>query len=345
MQTYHKSILTMLLLFCSITIFAQENQAAMALLKEGTALHDARKYPEAIAKYDEALKIDPKNSIVLYEKAFTLYASAKTDDALAILEKLVVSDKSARTYALLGNIYDERKDFNKAVSAYTKGVAVAPKDANLWYNLSVSYLIQKNHVQAEAAAIQAIKANPKHASSQRAYAMATYNEGKHINSILAWCNFLIMEPQTQRSIEALTYVKHMLYKNIKGNTMTMGGNDESTKAQQMAIALSVTGGLAIAQKAASNNGTSITPLDSLTIPLQFILKLAVEKKDPANTVFFNKYYADFFGALANTEYLNSFFRYITISAFRNDNIAWLKEHQDNLKGLITWVNTTKRETE
>jgi tetratricopeptide (TPR) repeat protein len=345
MQTYHKSILTLLLLFCSLTIFAQENQAAMALLKEGTALHDARKYDEAIAKYDAALKIDPNNSIVLYEKAFTLYASGKADGALAILEKLVTTDKSARTYALLGNIYDERKDFDKAVSNYTKGVAVAPKDGNLWYNLSVSYFIQKKYAQAEAAAVEAIKINPRHASSQRAYAMATYNEGKHINSILAWCNFLIMEPQTQRSVEALTYVKHILYFNVKGNSMTMGGNDESTKAQQIAIALSVTGGLAIAQKAASNNGTSITSLDSLTIPLQFIFKLSAEKKDPANSVFFNKYYADFFGALANTEYTNAFYRYITLSIFKDANVAWLKEHQDNVKGLITWVNTTKREME
>lgn len=345
MQTYHKSILTLLLLFCSLTIFAQENQAAMALLKVGTALHDARKYPEAIAKYDEALKLDPNNSIVIYEKAFTLYASGKTDDALKILEKLVTTDKSARTYALLGNIYDERKDFDKAISNYTKGVSVAPKDGNLWYNLSVSYLIQKNYAQAEAAATEAIKINPRHASSQRAYALATYNEGKHINSLLAWCNFLIIEPQTQRSAEALTYIKHILYFNVKGNNMRMGGTDELTKSQQMTVALSVTGGLAIAQKAESNNDASVTSLDSLSLPLQFIFKVAAEKKNPANTTFFNKYYADFFGALANTEYSKAFFRYITISAFRNDNIAWLKEHQDNLKGLISWINTTKRETE
>jgi tetratricopeptide (TPR) repeat protein len=253
MQTYHKSILTLVLLFCSITIFAQENQAALALLKEGTALHDAKKYDEAIAKYDAALKIDPNNSIVIYEKAFTLYASGKSNDAITILEKLVTTDKSARVYALLGNIYDERKDFDKAVNNYTKGVAVAPKDGNLWYNLSVSYFIQKNYAQAEAAATEAIKINPRHVNSQRAYALATYGEGKHINSILAWCNFLIIEPQTQRSIEALTYVKHMLYFNVKGNNMTMGGTDELTKSQQMTIALSVAGGLGIARKERHSN--------------------------------------------------------------------------------------------
>ncbi|MES2376452.1 MAG: tetratricopeptide repeat protein [Bacteroidota bacterium] len=317
----------------------------MALLKEGTALHDARKYPEAIAKYDEALKIDPNNAIIIYEKAFTLYASGKSNDAITILEKLVTTYKSARVYALLGNIYDERKDFNKAISYYTKGVAVAPKDGNLWHNLSVSYFIQKNYAQAEAAATEAIKINPKYVNSQRAYALATYYEGKHINSILAWCNFLIIEPQTPRSVEALTYIKHMLYFNVKGNNMTMGGTDELTKSQQMTIALSVAGGLGVAQKAAEHNGKTITPLDSLSLPLQYIFKIAAEKKDAGNPVFFNKYYADFFGALANTEYTNAFYRYITISVYRNDNIAWLNEHQDNLKALITWVNTTKRETE
>jgi Tfp pilus assembly protein PilF len=345
MQTYHKSLLTLLLFFCSATMFAQDKQAAMTLLKEGTALHDAKKYDEAIAKYDEALKIDPGNSTVMYEKSFTLYASGKPNDAVVILEKISSSDPNPRVYALLGNIYDDQKAFDKAISNYNKGIALAPNDGNLWYNISVSYIYQKNFAQAEAAAAQSIKINPRHPNSQRVYAMATYNEGKHINSILAWCNFLIMEPQTQRSVEALTYVKHMLYFNVKGSNITLDRKNEKNALQQMTVAFSVTSGLAIANTAAGNSGNAITSLDSLSLPLQSIFKISAEKKDPQNTVFFNKYYADFFGALAKTEYLDAFFRYITLSAFKNDNIAWLKEHPDNLKALTTWINTTKRETE
>lgn len=342
MQTNFKTLLTLLLLFCSGLLFAQENKAALALMNEGTALHDGKKYDEAIAKYDEALKIDPKNALVTYEKAFSLYASGKANDAVGILEKLVLTDKSPRVYALLGNIYDERKDFDKAINNYTKGVALAPKDGNLWYNLSVSYMIQQKYAQAEAAATEAIKINPKHANSQRTYALANFNEGKYVNSILAWCNFLIMEPQTPRSVEACRYIMFMLYRNVKGNNITVGGTDEQTKAQQMTVSMAVLASLTANKTIADK---PLTTFDSLTAPLPMIYKITAEKQDMGNSVFFNKYYANFFGDLANTEYLDSFFRYITLSVFKNDNISWLKEHQENVKGLTTWVNTRKRETE
>lgn len=344
MKTYHKLTLTLLLLFCSAITFAQDNQA-MTLMKEGTALHDAKKYDEALAKYDAALKIEPNNTTVLYEKAFTLSVSGKLNDAMPILEKLAITEPTPRVYALLANIYDDRKLYDKSIIYYNKGIALEPRDANLRFNLSISYLLQKKYPEAEAAATEAIKLNPKHASSHRAYAIATYNEGKHVNSIMAWCNFLIIEPQTQRSIEALTYIKHMLYFNVKENTMKVGGTDELTTGQQLGIALAVSTGLTISQNADGNNSAKVSSLDSLTSPLPAIFRLTFEKDEPTNTLFFKKYYAKFFSDLANSGYMQAFDRYITISAFENDNIAWLKEHQDNLNALTTWVNTYKRETE
>lgn len=300
-----KISIAVLLTFSCATLFAQEKNAQVdAFFKEGIALHDARKFDEAIAKYDEALKIEPNNSLLLYEKAFSFSASGKKDEALALLEKLATTDKSPRVFALLANIYDERKEFDKAVNYYKQGLAVAPKDGNLWYNLSVSYLFQKKYAEADAAATEAIKVNLKHANSQRAYAIANYNEGRYFNSILAWCNFLIMEPQTQRSVEALTYIKHMLYKNVKGTNINLSGTDELTNVQQLAISMAVTAALMEKKKTAQNG--VVTLLDSLTAALPTIFNIAAEQQDKKNTVFFNKYYANFFGDMAKTEYLEPF---------------------------------------
>ncbi|MFD2144690.1 tetratricopeptide repeat protein [Mucilaginibacter antarcticus] len=239
-----KILLTIVLIFCTATLFAQGMSAPVdALLREGTSLHDAKKYEEAIAKYDAALKMEPNNALVMYEKAFSFSASGKKDDALALLEKMVTADKSPRVFALLANIYDERKEFDKAVSYYKQGIAVAPKDGNLWYNLSISYIFQKKYAEADAAATEAIKINQKHANSQRTYAIANYNQGRYFNSILAWCNFLIMEPQTPRSVEALNYIKHMLYANVNGNNIKMSGTDKLTNVQQLAVSMAVTAGL------------------------------------------------------------------------------------------------------
>lgn len=346
MKNHYRSFLIVLLLFSAVNLFAQDKKTeAEALIRQGTALHDAKKYDEAIAKYDEALKIDPDNAGAMFEKGFSLAASGKTDLAIPILEKVAATNQVASAYDVLGSIYDDKQDFDKAMKCYTQGIAAFPKYQKLWYNICISYYRQKKYKQAEDAAIEAIKLNPKHASSHRAYAMVTFQEGKHENSLLAWCSFLMMEPQTQRSAEACNYIKYILYHNIKGNSITIGNAGDQSNAQQMAISIGVTGSLAIQKAIDEKSNTKATAIDSLTIPLTSIFKLTAETKDKADSPFFSKYFADYFGALANTDYMSTFTHYITLSIYKDEDIAWIKSHEDKIRGLTTWVNTTKRDVE
>ncbi|MDB5155499.1 MAG: Tetratricopeptide repeat protein [Mucilaginibacter sp.] len=338
MQKIYRSIIVCLLLVMPAITLAQDKKAdADALVRQGTVLHDAQKYDEAIAKYNEALKVDPDNLNALYEKGFTLYASGKADDAIPLLEKVANSNTSPHAFAVLGNIYDDRNDFGRAISCYTKGIAAFPKDGNLWYNLGVSYMRQNKNQQAEDAAIESIKINRKHLNSYRLYALATYSQGKHECSLLAWCNYLMLVPQPKQSAEACNYIKNILHYSINGGNIVIKGTDEQSRVQQMDIAAAVS--------SIDPLMTSPKPVDSLGTQLASVFRIVNVKKEKFNSAFFSKYFCDFFGAMEKTKYMDVFTHYITVSMAPAENLAWLKARPDEIKGFNEWLASTKRETE
>ena len=87
-----KGMLLLVTIFSISFAYGQETnektEKANALRKEGTALHDQRKFEEAIKKYDEGLKILPYNATLTYEKAYSLTAMGKKAEAKQLLEEL-----------------------------------------------------------------------------------------------------------------------------------------------------------------------------------------------------------------------------------------------------------------
>jgi len=173
MKTYHKLWLALtLMLFCSTVLLAQQGGSHTqtdSLLKQGVALNDAGKFADAIAKYDEVLKTDPNNITAMYEKGFSLSAAGKNDEAILCFEKVIASRQMPNAYVALANIYDNRSDFARAEKYYQQGIATFPNYGSLWYNLGLSYIRQKKYTQAEAAATESIKINPKHVASYQVY--------------------------------------------------------------------------------------------------------------------------------------------------------------------------------
>lgn len=344
MKTYRNLLLTLAALFCSAVAFAQTENSTKKIFNEGIALFDKGNYAEAAEKYKEVLKIDPNDYNADYELGFTYYKMGKPKDAIPYLEAILKSNGSKyETYDMLGSIYDEAQQTDKAIEYFKAGIKEKSDFYRLHFNLAITYYETKKFAEAEAETIEALRLKPDHANSQRLYAMATYYEGKHINSLLGWCSFLMIEPQTQRSAEACNYIKHILYYSKSGNTITMRGANEDTNAQQIAIAMSVMGGLTLAK--AKDANAVITPLDSLSMPLSTIFKIAAEGKGKYGSPFFTKYFVDYFGELAKTEHMDTFVRYITFSINRDENSAWFKANPDKLKGLDSWVRDNKRVAE
>jgi tetratricopeptide (TPR) repeat protein len=330
MKTSPKLLLILaLFIFMGSYSFAQGNNQANDLIKQGVDLHNAGKYDEAIAKFNEALKADPANGYANYELAFSLYASKKPNDAIPYLEKAA---KSASTslivpaYALLATIYDEGKQPQKAIETYNAAIKINPAYPQIYYNLGIAYFRNQQYAEAENSAIEAIKHDPKNASSQRLYALVCFHQNKRANALLGFCSFLLVEPTGARAAEAFSNIQHIIQggvlKDNNGNTSinVSPKDDKETGTLNLGISLTV----------ASAQSKKLVGADLLEYELKSIFALTgqlAEKK--TDKTFFDKFFADYLYKLAQSPNMPAFTKMVT-------------EHTPLTGELDSWVKGTER---
>ncbi|MEO6150922.1 MAG: tetratricopeptide repeat protein [Mucilaginibacter sp.] len=342
MKNLYRTALTCLFIILTASVTrAQDTRTPKELIAEGIKLHDEGKYDEAIAKYDDAIKIDPDNLTAVYEKAFSLYSLRKGIEAIPLAEKLINAGKyKFESYEMLGNIYDDAGQTEKAIEAYKKGIAVNAGYARLRYNLGVAYLRTKRFTEAEECAIAAIRIDDKHPGSQWLYAMANFYQNKRLKTIVCTTSFLLLEPQSARAAKAFAMLQSLLKSGVnkegdkKINVVVPSSqSDPDYSAEEMMVSLG----------AASVIDEKLSPMDGLASQLESIYKVAGElagKK--AKEDFFKNFYTEYFYKLAKSDNMPAFARYISVSTFKDENLQWFKENGEKLKALQNWVNDTQR---
>ena len=249
-------------------------------------------------------------------------------------------------YDLLASIYDDKKDYEKAVSYYQQGIVAFPDYQRLRFNLGISFYRQGKYAEAEEAAIKAIELNPKHASSQRLYALATYKQKKNVRAIMAFCTFLLLEPQTSRSAEAYNYIQTIIQskysvdsaKNGK-TSVTIYVQDNKDGADDAAFETFLSLIAASPTLDENKNKSAIVLLnDELSSIFEEGGELAAKKADKD---FFWKFYVPYFYKLAKSDNMPAFTRLISLSGYHDENLKWFKENSDKLESLKKWAADTK----
>lgn len=113
----------------------------------GNIYFEQEDYKNAIKEYETVLKIDPENSMALYNLAICLFKKGNEAAAIENLKKAGDSDKKGKVaslaYGKLGVIYTRAKDFELAEKYLKLATYYAPRDAIYSYNLGIIYLKQK----------------------------------------------------------------------------------------------------------------------------------------------------------------------------------------------------------
>ncbi|MGF7081238.1 tetratricopeptide repeat protein [Mucilaginibacter sp. UYCu711] len=342
MQTYHKSILTLLLLFCSVTIFAQNNKANLdTLMVQGTKLHNQGKYAEAIEKYAEVLKADPENGFANYETAFSLYAQKKPQDAIPYLEKVVKTNNENLNVAalcLLASIYDGDHQTQKAVDNYEKGIKINPNYPQIYYNLSLTYLRNNQYDLAEKNIIEALKRNPNHIGNLSVYALSAYRQNKKVNALMAFCSVISLGSTTPTAASAFNNIQNILNGssiNQDGKTTINISPNDAQETSTLNLGLSM---VTISAKTKNLQGADLLT-DELTTLFKLTGELAEKKTEKT---FFDLFFADYYYKLAQTEYMPAFARLMAINTDRDGTAKWGKENMAQLTGMAQWLHNTPR---
>lgn len=203
----------------------------------------------------------------------------------------------------------------------------------------MAYSRNKQYAEAETEAIESIKLDPKHAASQRMYALVTFHQNKRLNALLGLCSFLILEPNTPRSAEAYTNIQSIL----KGGALS-GANGRQTiilspkdkqeiAVQNMVISTTVS----VAQK------KKLTGMDLLEFELTHIFSIVGKiSEDNKEKDFFDQFFAAYFYKLAQSDNMPAFVNRVSLSANKDENTKWLKEHSKEVSDLDKWIAATER---
>ncbi len=334
-----KQLITIIIILIFSYNSYSQNKTLSELVSQGIELHDAGKYNEAITKYNEALKIDKNSTLANYELSYTYFVTQQYHQAIKYSTKALKqkSDHQHESYVILGSCFDIIGKPDKAIKIYEDGLTVFPNSNLLNYNLALTCYNQQDYDKAEAAAIKAIEAKPSHGSSHILLAATMKEKGQRVQSILPLYYFLMLEPNSNRSLS-----------NFNSLINQLGQGVEKKDEKNINVNIAITD--------ESNNEFSAA---EMMISLLAASKYTEENKDKNDLEFFNEINKGVFGILGELKkdnsglwwdlYVNTFYNLLQsenceaysyyISQSANNEIVnnWISENPDKMQKLQEWL--------
>lgn len=314
------------------------SQDVNSIINEGVILHDQGNYDDAIKKYKEALHINKEDMRAIYELSYTYLQIEDYKNAKKYSQKLLESnsDYAQHGYIVFGAALDMLGKTKKSIKVYKEAIHKYPNNYLLYYNLALSCLNLSNLDEAEEYAIEAIQLNKNHSSSHLVLANIMYKKQCRIKSTLALYYFLLLEPDSPRSLHAYNFLLNQLDSGVekkedKSFNLNVPASADSDKdfaaAEMMVSMLGLSNNL---EKNKNKNDLEILADNNNSL---FII-LGELKKD--NEGFWWDFYVDFFYAMAKSGSSDTFTYYISQSRNSEPLQVWLREETERINQFIKW---------
>lgn len=208
-----KLIALFVLLFTAPAVYSQSNSEKAIEMKENAIkLMDEGQVDESLKILKEAQKTDPENIFIPYEMAYANVLKKDYKEAVKILEKIIDNPKvTDQFYQLLGNTYDYWEKSDKAIEAYDAGLKKFPNSGKLYLEKGNVYLIKKDYNKAMPLYEKGIEVDPTFPSNYYRLALLFCNSKESMWGLLYGELFLNLEHGSKRFYE----VSELLYATYK----------------------------------------------------------------------------------------------------------------------------------
>lgn len=330
-----KKIILFAFLLIPFSFFAQSE--ITDIVKEGVALHEAGKYDEAIATYEKALAIDKKSSVVHYEIGYAYYAKKEYKKAIKHMDKVIKNGGEflKHAYSVKGSAYDVMGKPKDAIKVYEAAIKEFPDDYLLNYNLALTQYNMGKKEEAELNLIDAISLNPTHGTSNYLLGIIKLDQGRRIESLLALHFFLLIEPGSDRSKDALVMLKQLMGegveqkddKNIEVTIGDIGLGDEFSSANMMLS-------LMAASKFTDENKDK-TEQELFYENTNAVFTMLTELKEDKKGIWWDLY-VNFFSSLIESGNLEAYC-YFICQTNSEVEVKWMEENEEKMNKLFDWL--------
>ncbi len=319
-----------------------QSQQIDQLIEDAIKKHDAGDYEAAIKLYDDALKLEPKNTRALAEKGFSLYRAGDFKACVKTCESAIkTAPKNSRyimSYVTLGNALDALQEPQQSLKVYNRGLKVAPDFYLLHFNKSITYFGLKEYAKSLESAELGSQYNRSHASSVNVMATLLNGENRRIPALLTTMYFLVLEPSGDRANGNFDLMKELLGANVekKGNqiNITIPSGDESSKRDDFS-SVDLIFSLTIATIGTKKEDKDKNEVELFQDRISLLIASLTTNVDKKKGYYWESL-APYFVALENAGHLRAFCYWVNQPANKTYIADWLKENEQKVATFREW---------
>ncbi len=323
-------------------------------ISDAVAHFDQGQFDKAISLLEEVLDEDPDNGLAAYELAYSHKAKGDTRTCIKVARQALrrVKGDGEQTYLvpqlsmMLATCYSDSGKARKALRAFRDGLALAPDDYLLNFNIAITLAREGKLDEALGHLQNASVADPMHPSPFYYLASVHRERGETAQAMLATLSFLQRESNTERSAAAAGAVIDLLYsRTFKDEASgainlywTPGDNEEPSDTELLTLTLSL-----VAITSLGEDGQSAS-VDAIAESLQSFLSFVAEHEftSPEDS-FLVSYLVSDVRRMEQEGVTEAFIHFVLSQVGIEDAIEWLEENPEETDALVQFLQLLRRD--
>lgn len=314
------------LLFTTITISAQTSSDK--LIRQGVSLHDKGKYKEAIASYEEALKVNPTSMSAVYEMSLSYLQLKDYEKALKLSSRVIEGGFQALlmdSYIVKGTALANMNKMNEAIKVLNEAVSRCGDEYLLHFNLGLCYFNDKNNRMAVQHLRKAIEIDATHASAFLLYGYALNDIGRWVQSFYSFHFFLLLEPNTDRSKDAFGEMMDILNAKLEPRS-------EALSMEEGVDRLRIYNAIQKVKSGATDNASQYKFFVEASKALFFHLS---QMQNDAQSGLLWYFFVPTYEEILGSGHFETYCRYVSVAYFK-ESLDWWDKNKTEVDNFIEW---------
>lgn len=314
------------LLFTTLTVYAQPSSEK--LIRQGVALHDKGRYKDAIASYEEALKVNPSSMSAVYEMSLS-YLQLKDYNMATKLSSLVISANFQPllmdAYIVKGTALANQNKMGDAIKLLNEALEKCGDEYLLHFNLGLCYFNNKDNKMAVQHLRKAIEIDATHASAFLLYGYALNDLGRWAQGFYAFHFFLLLEPNTERSKDAFGEMYDIITANLDKEPDKLTPEDGVDRKQLYEL---------LKKRRTTATDAASQYKYFVEASKQIFFTLGQMQNDTQSGLLWY-FFVPTYDEILGSGHFETYCRYVSVSYFP-ESLAWWDNHKTQVDNFIEW---------